>query len=73
MCLVPVPISRIRGTGIVEAEPDAQSKVYVVRTGILEKLNVRPGQIVHKGDELAVFVDPTRAEATWTAHGAKWS
>jgi putative peptide zinc metalloprotease protein len=55
---VPVPISRIRGTGIIESVPDAQSKVFVSgKGGTLEKLNVKPGQVVHKGDELAVFVN----------------
>ena len=29
ICFVPVPISRIRGQGIVEAQPDAHSKVFV--------------------------------------------
>ncbi len=56
--LVPVPISRIRGSGVVEALPDAQSKVFVRDKGILEKLHIKPGQVVHKGDELAEFIDP---------------
>ncbi len=52
---VPVPISRIRGTGLVQPWPENTSRVFVRHKGILEKLNVRDGQWVHKGEELAVF------------------
>jgi hypothetical protein len=55
VCFVPVPIGRIRTHGIVETQPDANTKVYVNYSGKLEKLLVAPGQHVQKGDELAVF------------------
>lgn len=53
--MVPVPISRVRGTGLVQAFPEKTAKVFVRYPGILEKLNVRDGQQVHRGEELAVF------------------
>jgi putative peptide zinc metalloprotease protein len=57
-CLVPIPVSRIRGQALVQADPEATGKVYVRHTGILTKLNVRPGDYVEKGDILAEFRDP---------------
>jgi len=57
ICFVPVPISRIRGAGVVEALPDAQSKIYLEVPGKLEALSMRPGQYVHKGEVLARFVN----------------
>src|SRR5262249_7716845 len=56
--LVPVPVSRIRGQALVMADPSATGKVYVHRPGILTKLNVRPGDNVEEGEEIAVFRDP---------------
>jgi putative peptide zinc metalloprotease protein len=53
--LVPVPISRVRGVGLVQVVPEAQSKVYVRHPGTLERLRVRDGQEVKKGDVLAEF------------------
>jgi putative peptide zinc metalloprotease protein len=57
-CLVPVPVSRIRGPALVQSDPAATGKVYVQRDGILTKLNVRPGDHVEKGEVLAEFRDP---------------
>ncbi len=57
-CLVPVPVSRIRGPALVQADPTATSRIYVRRDGILTKLNVRPGDHVEKGEILAEFRDP---------------
>jgi multidrug efflux pump subunit AcrA (membrane-fusion protein) len=57
VCLVPVPVSRIRGRALVQAHPDATARVYVRHDGILKKLNIRPGDTVKAGDELAVFED----------------
>ncbi len=52
---VPVPVSRVRGVGLVEAHPEAHGKVEVIFTGRLTKLNVRDGDTVEKGDVLAEF------------------
>ncbi len=57
VCLVPVPVSRIRGRALVQAHPAATARVYVRHDGILKKLNIRPGDTVKAGDELAVFED----------------
>jgi putative peptide zinc metalloprotease protein len=57
VCLVPVPVSRIRGRALVQAQPSATGKVYVHHDGLLTKLNVRPGDKVTAGDELAAFSD----------------
>jgi putative peptide zinc metalloprotease protein len=57
-CLVPVPVSRIRGPALVQADPAATGKVYVQRDGILIKLNVRPGDHIEKGQVIAEFRDP---------------
>src|SRR5262249_48890968 len=53
--LVPVPVGRIRGVGLVEPGQGAQSKVFIRHPGILKELNVRVGQEVRKGQVLAVL------------------
>src|SRR5262249_24106627 len=50
--LVPVPLSRVRAVGLVEAPPDAMSKVSIRCPGRLVKLNVRDGQHVEKDEVL---------------------
>jgi hypothetical protein len=57
ICFVPVPIGRIRSHGIVETQPEANTKVFVNYSGKLDKLLVGPGQYVRKGEELAVFTN----------------
>ena len=58
-CLVPIPVSRIRGQALVlaQADPSATGKVYVSHEGILIKLNVRPGDRIERGEEIALFRD----------------
>lgn len=60
--LVPLPVSRVRQTGLVQVRPDAADKVYVQVPGdldrvpgILEQLHVRDGQFVPENFELAKF------------------
>jgi len=55
VCLVPVPIGRIRGQALIQPVPDESESVFVIHPGILEELKVRPGQHVEAGDELARF------------------
>ena len=55
---MPVPVSRIRGNALVQADPAATGKVYVRRDSILTKLNVRPGDTVEAGEVIAEFRDP---------------
>ena len=57
-CLVPVPVSRIRGPALVMADPAATGKVYLHHDGILTKLHVRPGDYVQKDEVIAEFRDP---------------
>jgi putative peptide zinc metalloprotease protein len=62
LCFVPVPMSRIRGLALVQADPDSSSKIMLKRTSILEQLKVHPGEKVAKGQVLAVFRDPDLEE-----------
>ncbi|MHB1423680.1 MAG: site-2 protease family protein [Gemmataceae bacterium] len=57
-CLVPIPVSRIRGQALVQADPAATGKVYISHDGILTKLNVRPGDFIQAGEVIAEFRDP---------------
>jgi putative peptide zinc metalloprotease protein len=53
--LVPLPISRIRETGVVQLQPQASSRVPIVVGGILNKIHVREGEVVRQGKILAEF------------------
>jgi putative peptide zinc metalloprotease protein len=53
--LVPLPVSRIRQTGLVEVRPGAEENVFVRLTGTLERLPVRSGEEVAQGQVLAEF------------------
>ena len=55
LALVPLPLNKVRGKGLVEAQPDASVKVFVRYPGELAKLNVHTGQKVEQGEQLAVF------------------
>jgi putative peptide zinc metalloprotease protein len=57
VCLVPLPLGRVRGVGLVQTQPHAVRRVFTRHNGILDKLNVRPGDRVKRGDVLAVFRD----------------
>ena len=52
---VPLPLNKVRGRGLVEPQPEHSVKMFVRYPGVLEKLNVRTGQHVEQGEELAVF------------------
>lgn len=53
--LVPLPISRVIETGLVQAHPDNVAKVSLPEPGVLRQLNVKPGQFVRQGTVVAVF------------------
>jgi putative peptide zinc metalloprotease protein len=53
--LVPLPVSRVRQTGLVEVRPEAAEKVFVPFTGTLAVLRVCQGQRVAEGEILAEF------------------
>ena len=55
LALVPLPLNKVRGKGLVEAQPDASVKVFIRYPGELAKLNVHTGQKVEQGEQLAVF------------------
>jgi putative peptide zinc metalloprotease protein len=57
LCFVPIPISRIRGLGLVQSNPEATSQVVLRRTAILTDLKVLPGDRVTRGQVLATFRD----------------
>jgi putative peptide zinc metalloprotease protein len=62
LALVPVPISRLRGLALVQAEPEYSSQIPLKRTALLQELKVSPGDHVAKGQVLAVFRDPDLEE-----------
>ncbi len=71
LIFVPLPISRIRGLALVQADPVHSSQIVLKRSALLEKLLVRPGDHVAKGAELAVFRDPDLEEKLAQAR-AEW-
>jgi putative peptide zinc metalloprotease protein len=71
LIFVPLPISRIRGLALVQADPMHSSQIVLKRSALLEKLLVRPGDHVTKGAELAVFRDPDLEEKLAQAR-AEW-
>jgi putative peptide zinc metalloprotease protein len=56
--LVPVPISRIKETGLVQVHPMYIAQVHVEVPGQLKKLYVYEGQAVKKDQILAEFISP---------------
>src|SRR5262249_15868169 len=52
---VPLPVSRVRQHALVQVQPEQLARVYVVVPGTLERLYVKDGQPVLKGDVLAEF------------------
>jgi putative peptide zinc metalloprotease protein len=53
--LLPLPISRVRQSALVQLRPEAAQKIYVPLSATLERLHVRDGQVVREGDILAEF------------------
>jgi putative peptide zinc metalloprotease protein len=62
---VPLPVSRVRGVGLVQAHPEHVETVRCKHAGALDRLLVRDGQRVQAGEELAVFSD-LDLESKWT-------
>jgi putative peptide zinc metalloprotease protein len=56
--LVPLPISRVRDTGLVVASPDAAEPVVLIEPGVLYGLEVEEGETVRKDQVIARFVSP---------------
>ena len=52
---VPLPVSRVRQTALIQVRPEAAENVFVELPGTLERLHVRNGQWVEQGDVLAEF------------------
>jgi len=73
--LVPLPVSRVRQTALVQVQPTAIQRVYVPYSAILEKLYVRDGETVVEGQALADFRsldvenDLDEAHAQWMVRG----
>ena len=53
--LVPLPVSKVRETGLVKVNADHTTAVGLADPGHLVSLNVKDGQAVRKGDLLARF------------------
>jgi putative peptide zinc metalloprotease protein len=56
--LVPVPVTRVRGPGLVLFKPDDMVPVHIAVPGILEKVHVAEGQYVTRDKVLAEFSNP---------------
>jgi putative peptide zinc metalloprotease protein len=54
-CLLPLPISRVRDTGLVVTDPNATISVGLNVSAILTDVKVTEGQYVKRGDLLARF------------------
>lgn len=67
--LVPLPISRVRQTGLVQIEPELVHKVTVPSDGQLVSLYVRDGQRVARGQPIAEFRNPKLEAELQTALG----
>jgi putative peptide zinc metalloprotease protein len=53
--LVPLPVSKVRETGLVKVNPEHTAMVGLIDPGHLVSLHVKDGQEVRKGDLLARF------------------
>jgi putative peptide zinc metalloprotease protein len=53
--LVPLPVSRVRQTGVIQVQPQAFLPVHLEVPGTLEKIHVKEGQSVKQGAVLATF------------------
>jgi putative peptide zinc metalloprotease protein len=58
--LLPLPIGRVRQTGLIQLDRDAlgRGRVVVPDAALLKALHVRNGQYVHQGQLLAEFYSP---------------
>ena len=52
---LPLPVSRVRQSGVVDIQPEYARKVFVEVSSRLDKVHVREGEIVKKGTILAEF------------------
>jgi putative peptide zinc metalloprotease protein len=53
--LVPLPVTRVRQSGVVQVQPADIEQVHIVVPGRLDKICVKEGQFVPKGTILAEF------------------
>jgi putative peptide zinc metalloprotease protein len=58
---LPLPVSRVRDTGLVIIKPTALDSLRIKADGFLKEMHVREGQPVRKGAILATFV-PTQEQ-----------
>src|SRR5262249_22485881 len=56
--LLPLPVSRVRQTGLVQVQPEDIVPVHVHEPGKLVKIFVKEGDWVAKGKDLAEFNNP---------------
>ncbi len=52
---LPLPVSRVRNTGLIQVRPDDIEQVQLDVSGLLSKIYVKEGDIVKKGTVLAEF------------------
>src|SRR5262249_34868557 len=56
--VVPLPVTRVRGPGLIMYQPDDMVPVHIAVPGILKKVYVTEGEYVTKGKVLAEFANP---------------
>jgi putative peptide zinc metalloprotease protein len=56
--VVPLPVTRVRGPGLIMYQPDDMVPVHIAVPGILKKVHVAEGEYVTKGKVLAEFANP---------------
>src|SRR5439155_4481986 len=56
--VVPLPVTRVRGPGLILYQPDDMVPVHIAVPGILKKVHVAEGEFVTRGRVLAEFSNP---------------
>ncbi len=71
---IPLPVSRVRNTGVVQVQPTEIANLSIEVPGTLKELLVKEGQLVKKGQRIAVFSSQeleSKLESVTAERGAK--
>ena len=70
-CLVPLPVSRVRDTGLVTVDPGYADPVVLSQPATLVSLHVQEGQVVKKGQLIARFASRELTEQLMLAESRR--